>query len=378
MPNVLKRGIGLPLYAQIKQKIMADIDEGILGTNDYLPTLKDLSAMYGVSLMTCNKAVSDLVREGYLIASRGARTRVSDRRKKGLFPTGLKGHIGVFFHCLEGEGEKSIDMNKAPWTSAIYASMQENMLAGYSFTMMPVRDNEKDLWKVISDTGNFDGFILFPLPYSSKLLMLVERTNKPYVTVNRWSEEINHNYVMASYYQGSAEVADYLIDAGINSFLVLMLNTYRYSQILKIRGFQEALMRRGVSLSRLDIREANGSHLEAGKEALRAYWQEKGRMPEAIFSHGDYLAMGAIEFCQELGLKVPEDVSVIGSTGTDMSEKFNPALSVLKAPMWELGQTAMRMLCQMMKEGVSYLPGREIPMHFILRDTVKRKEVIRT
>ncbi len=373
MPNAVKRGSGLPLYVQIKQKIIADIDEGILGMNDYLPTLKDLSAMYGVSLMTCNKAVSDLVGEGYLITSRGARTRISDGRKKGRFPTGLKKHIGVFFHCLEGE--KSIDMDKAPWTSAIYASMQENMLAGYSFTMMPVRDDEKNLWEIVSDAGNFDGFILFPLPYSSKLLMLVERTSKPYVAINRWSEEINHNYVTASYYQGSAEVANYLMDAGINSFLVLMLNTYRYSQILKIRGFQEALVRRGVSLSRLDIRDANGSHIEAGREAVRAYWQEKGRMPEAIFSHGDYLAMGAIEFCRELGLRVPEDVSVVGSTGTDMSEKFTPALSVLKAPMWELGQTAVRMLCQMMKEGVSHLPGREIPMHFILRDTVKRKEV---
>ncbi|MDP2267646.1 MAG: substrate-binding domain-containing protein, partial [Deltaproteobacteria bacterium] len=71
--------------------------------------------------------------------------------------------------------------------------------------------------------------------------------------------------------------------------------------------------------------------------------------PTAVFAANDLLAMGALLAIQEKGLRVPEDISIVGFDGIWLVERITPALTTVKVPLNEMGYLAMNMLFSKMK-----------------------------
>jgi DNA-binding LacI/PurR family transcriptional regulator len=67
-------------------------------------------------------------------------------------------------------------------------------------------------------------------------------------------------------------------------------------------------------------------------------------LPTAILAANDLVAIGAAHVLHKLGYKVPADVSVVGYDNIRMAELFNPPLTTVAQPMYQLGETAMRAL----------------------------------
>jgi len=363
---------GVPLYVQIKNWLIEELENGTLKSDASFPSLSELSKAYGVSIITSRRVVSDLVSEGYLETSRGARPRVRRKCTDGskAVPFLKKKHIGIVFPSLKGE--LCINAQEAPWTNAIFTGIQESMGAEYYLILLPVSNCKKTFHQeIIDNVAGFDGFIFFPLSMDEDMRALLARIDRPYVMIDRWEEDIAFNYVASDNYNGGRQVADYLVDMGITSYLVLMPKIFNYTEFLKIRGFQEAVLRRGIAISNLDIRDVDDIYMESGYRALEQYYKEKQRLPGAIFTNGDYLAIGAIKFCQDNDIEIPEQVSVVSSTGIELGELFRPALSTLKVPMLEMGRAAAGMLFRMMKTGTRQLPGIELPVQLEIRESTK-------
>jgi DNA-binding LacI/PurR family transcriptional regulator len=85
-------------------------------------------------------------------------------------------------------------------------------------------------------------------------------------------------------------------------------------------------------------RPAEGGYRAAGRLLDRA--------PEltAIFAHNDYMAIGAVRAVHDRGLRVPEDVSIIGCDDIDLAGFVSPALTTVQIPFEALGAAAVRML----------------------------------
>ena len=84
---------------------------------------------------------------------------------------------------------------------------------------------------------------------------------------------------------------------------------------------------------------------------------------QILFAFGDMLAIGAMRALTEAGIKVPEQVGVIGATGLPEAEQCAPTLSVITQPMEQIGREVAHMLIQMDREGVTRLIGRRIRGH---------------
>lgn len=89
-----------------------------------------------------------------------------------------------------------------------------------------------------------------------------------------------------------------------------------------------------------------GFSVNAGIRSVRKLLAGGGRLPDAVFCISDSAAAGAIRAFAERGIRVPEDVSVMGFDNTQISEVFLPSITTTKQPQYEIGYQAMERLFQ--------------------------------
>lgn len=91
--------------------------------------------------------------------------------------------------------------------------------------------------------------------------------------------------------------------------------------------------------------------------------------PTAIFAANDVMAAGVIDAVHALGLRVPDDVSVIGYDDRDMAKFLKPALTTVRLPMAQIGSTAAERLIRCVEEGASLVDSVFIRCELIVRDS---------
>ena len=109
----------------------------------------------------------------------------------------------------------------------------------------------------------------------------------------------------------------------------------------RVRGYQDAMR---ASLGSTASRVAQGDFsIESGRWAARAL-MHGGCPPTAIFAANDEMAMGAIVELKALGLAVPADVSVVGFDDIEFAAAYDPPITTLRQPRFEMGRMAMSLL----------------------------------
>lgn len=136
----------------------------------------------------------------------------------------------------------------------------------------------------------------------------------------------------------------------------------------RFQGYRRALEAAGIPYDESLVRVGNYRY-ESGSEAMR-YFLELDERPTAVFAATDEMAIGAIHFIQDFGLRVPEDVSVISVDNTRMASMVRPQLSSVAQPMYDIGAVSMRLLTKLMrKEPVDQLRVI-LPHELITRQSV--------
>jgi len=115
----------------------------------------------------------------------------------------------------------------------------------------------------------------------------------------------------------------------------------------RYQGYLQALGSYGVEPS-FDLVVYGGFAYDGGAEAARRLLSMPDR-PTAIFAANDQMALGVISAAAELGLTVPDDVSVIGVDDIEASSLVAPGLTTLRQPTWEMGACAVQTLVDIFK-----------------------------
>lgn len=110
---------------------------------------------------------------------------------------------------------------------------------------------------------------------------------------------------------------------------------------------------------------------EAGYQGMKKIHEENGRLPTAVVAGSDMLAVGAIRYLDNLGVRVPDDVSVMGFDDLEFAAYIRPELSTVKISYYDEGVRAAEMLKQLMVDD-SDAPMKEyVPHRIIHRKTSK-------
>jgi LacI family transcriptional regulator len=139
------------------------------------------------------------------------------------------------------------------------------------------------------------------------------------------------------------------------------------SSIERVRGFRFTLFEAGIAIGD-DFVVSSDSSIKAGKKAAAALIGGTNR-PTAIFCCNDLLAIGALQAAKEAGIRVPEQLSIIGFDDTILSTVTNPALSTIAQPMDQMVKLAFGLLIGSPDDGEEIRQRIVMPPALIARES---------
>jgi len=167
----------------------------------------------------------------------------------------------------------------------------------------------------------------------------------PIVLFERACEELEVSKVVTDDFQGARKITQHLIQRGkkkiayLGGPLTLGVCRDRYL------GFESALAEEGLVVEPNHLIETEEFTFENAKNAIVKLWNSTPK-PDAVFCFADILAIGALDACKELGIKVPEELAIAGFGNDDTGRFISPTLTTMAQPSFEMGQLAAKLLLQ--------------------------------
>jgi LacI family transcriptional regulator len=215
-----------------------------------------------------------------------------------------------------------------------------------------------------------DGIILHGARCSDELLHAFTANFRPLILCGREFEGPGVSTSATDDAQGATLAFEYLISRGHTAIGLLVgeKTPSTMSNARRLAGYRQAAMACGLSIDEDWIVHgaltAPGGHESALKLLRRA-----PRLT-AILAHNDIVAIGAIKACQELGLRVPEDVAVVGFSDIDLASQVTPALTTVRVDRYGSGQEVMTRMLEMIQAPEEAYPPIITPADkLIIRDS---------
>ncbi len=329
----------------------------------YKVTIIDVAAEANVSYATVSRVINNDVhvkqetrdrvlktmrRLGY-VANRQARSLAGGKTNSigVLVPDLGTGYIGEIIRGIDAElGLKDLDL--ILYTTHRTASKEVNYVANLA-------------------KGMVDGLLLVLPRRPTDFIGTLTQRNFPFVLIDHQGIGQDCPAVGATNWQGGFTATEYLIKLGHRRI-----------------GFITGWMDLGCALDRLDgYRSAlRTNHIPEEPELIYegTFFQPDGftgastlldlsNPPTAIFASNDVMAMGVIDAVRNQGLRVPEDVSVIGFDDIPQASMIHPALTTISQPLEKMGRVATQMLLELLSHARIKTGRIELPTELIVRDS---------
>ena len=121
-----------------------------------------------------------------------------------------------------------------------------------------------------------------------------------------------------------------------------------------------------------DSYEVTTYRIDGAYEDMKQYLSKKAKLPTAFFSDNDMIALGAMKAMAEFGIRIPEDVSIVGFDDLTFSSISYPPLTTLRVPKQEMGRAVVRRLRDMLKDNDGIKLKMQMCTQFIERESVKK------
>jgi LacI family transcriptional regulator len=228
-------------------------------------------------------------------------------------------------------------------------------------------DTEKRALHSLVD-HNVDGAVLYPTWDNKEWLPEYARQSCPLVLVNsRIEPRIGVSLVHTEVNKGASLAVNYLIEQGHQHIGMIAGQVGPIDRIHRVSGYRQALEANGREY-RDDWVILGPPILEHGMAAAKEFYVKHPEVT-ALFCYNDLLAMGAIHTFKELGVKVPEDVAVIGFDNIRFSAMTSPALTTVHVDKYQIGKLAASTLLQMLKNPDKTYPVQNVDIELIVRES---------
>ncbi len=188
-----------------------------------------------------------------------------------------------------------------------------------------------------------DGIVLVSSLLENEDIEGIKKQGIPLVLIGENKGDIRDVPIVRIDCEGAAYKAiRHLIDIGYRDIAVIYGTTPERENLRKIEGYRQALAEEGITERREFIQEAENT-IEGGYLAAKRLIDLRQR-PRAIFTSSDLLAFGAMDAMKDYGIKIPDQVAVVGFDNIRMSNLIDPKLSTIEKPMHKMGVVGARLL----------------------------------
>lgn len=172
---------------------------------------------------------------------------------------------------------------------------------------------------------------------------------------------------------GGKLATQYLIDCGHKKIGCITGPMKKNTAKLRFNGFEQTMQKAHLQIEKKWIVEGE-FEAEGGYEAFEKLVQEK-ELPTALFVGNDMMAMGVINAANKRGLKVPDDLSIIGYDDISQAKFFTPSLTTIHQPKFRLGAEAVDTLLEKINHERTDSKIIQLEPNLVLRESVKNLNI---
>jgi LacI family transcriptional regulator len=338
-------------------------DESSIPNKKRGATAADVARAAGVSSATVSRVLS-----GYEFVQEATRTRVLEAVERlgyvanlqarslaggrsqiiGLLVPNLDtGYVGTIIQRIDQE------LERANYDLILYTSHRH--------------PSKESFYVSTIASGLTIGMLLVAPQVPATYLDALREQNFPYVLIDQADATENSNVVEATNWQGAYEATRHLIQLGHVriAFITGALNVR--SAVDRLQGYQAALVDCGLPFREELVVEGDYQQ-RTGYEAAKSLL-ENVNPPTAVFASNDLSAFGAMDAARECGFRIPDDISIIGFDDVPQAGLVYPKLTTVRQPLEQMGQVAVQMLLELIKDR-SHPPQRvTLPTRLVIRDS---------
>lgn len=194
-----------------------------------------------------------------------------------------------------------------------------------------------------------DGIII--VPCSEKSVDYLLKSQIHFILVDRVLKPQKVNYVSTDHYTGAYEATEYLIKLGHVKIAILKGTGILYPDIERFSGFVDAMKKHGLKVDKNLVINCEFNE-KKGYEATKKILGLKSK-PTVVFSFNSKMMNGCIMAIQELGLSIPDDISLLSFDQIAGYEIFKPTITCIKQPIQSLGEYSITYLIERIKKSRS-------------------------
>ncbi|OAA30737.1 alanine racemase [Kosmotoga arenicorallina S304] len=330
-------------------------------------TIKEVAKEAGVSIATVSRVingstqVSEEKRKRVLKAMQklGYKPRPSYRKNSELFGT-----IGVVLPNLSAYHYPNI-------LTGIY---EKAFNKGYDVMVALAKDRPMREKEILDEYFNrkVDGVLVCTLKCDEHFMQKFIDSGIPVVGVDYPVEEVHIDSVNIDNIMGAYAAMRYLSSKGHRKIFYIRGTQNVYASRDREKGIAKYLQRHKeveVIMSKIV-----GFDPEDGYEAVMRYFNSHANIT-AIFCANDYVALGAVKALSKLGLKVPDDISVMGFDDSPFASFVIPSLTTVRQPREEMGSLAAQLLIERLEASKNSIYRNVVlPTEIVERESVKALE----
>lgn len=345
----------IPKYVKVAMEIKSEIERGLFEPNEQLPSFNDMTERYQITKHTIDKVHAVLEKEGLVRREHGRGVFVQPQRRKQT------GNIGLLLWGITSYSSRGREPRYDTFACELMASVQQQAgVCGMNVMLIGEQENIAE--------KNIDGILIFA--DSTEMLSLEIPDDMPRVLLLSPAPGVEIANVTADDFTGAKMATEHLLSLGHRRISFMMSAEDDHYSNLRLAGYKAALASHGVPFDdklciriHEDINSFYGQKYALyGREYMRGWlaagWRELNST--AIMALNDSVASGVIQTLQQMNIRVPEDISIVGFDGVLPMGDID--LTTVQVPLREIGTTGMRMLHEQIQTQTCNVVKKTLPV----------------
>jgi GntR family transcriptional regulator of arabinose operon len=360
------------LHAQLVAYLRARINDGTLPPGAQLPPELALVRDHNMSRNTVRQALGTLVHEGLLERVQGRGTFVRNARTSAA-PSTFEKRIGVVLTYSDDQ------LNMELLIGIDQAAKSRGYQVSFSYSEERPSQQARDVERLRSD--HVAGMIIFPLSNETDnpIVAHLQSDDVPIVLVDRYLSDRLTDCVVADNFAGGYRATEHLLILGHTriAFFFLCNADLRTTSVRdRWQGYRAALHDHGVPYDQRLIVADPGKSIVADDDSFARYIGGPER-PSAICLVNDIQAPVLFNVAHRLGLRIPDDLAVVGFDDLSFAAHLHPPLTTVAQPRKEIGSRAALLLIDRIEGDKEPAKHIVLPSTLVVRESCGARQRIR-
>ena len=357
------------LHVQLTQYYRERILDGRLPPGTRLPTELMLVQEHHLSRDTIRQALAQLVNEGLLERVPGRGTFVhqppTQLPSEEISPIPQR-RIGIVLNQPPGT-----QLNADILVGIEQVAKSHNYHVSFTFADESQLQQDHDITRLLDD--QVAGLIIFPASNTvhDEHLAQLRATNFPFVLIDRYLPDLETDYVGPDNQNGAYQATQHLLILGYRriGFVCHHIETLLTSSVHdRWLGYRQALNRYDVSYDERLFLPPTPVSPSATSQTYLDLLLSPDR-PDAIFAVNDLAALELLQIARSCGLRIPEDLALVGFDDLSFAAHLSPALTTVALPRLEVGLHAANLLFSRIDAPTSQVKHLALPTRLIIRES---------